>query len=193
MLWLSSTSEADVHDFFLTEFRLKRRYLKSQLHLSVYHARRPLLGLNEYEEHVDVAVNTQGLRFMVMAPGGENPRPDIDPSANPIGVRLQRGAPAMEDILALRRKFYSYESPRVLGRRRPSTDRRSAFGAHEYQPHIALLRRGSGLEHDLRRVSSEFRARIGSLRFDRFTVKFRSPLASGGRNGLAPTAGITGA
>jgi hypothetical protein len=174
MLLVSSQSELDVHTFFLTDIGLKRRYLKFQLHLSVYHARRPLLGLCDYEEAIDIAIASRDLRFMVMAPGGENLRPDIDPTLNPIGARVRRDSPDMKDILALRARFYPYEGPHVLGARQPSTERRNAFGARHYQPHVTFLRRGSGIDPDLSKVASAFRTSITALHFDRFIVRCRA-------------------
>jgi hypothetical protein len=48
----------------------------------VYYARRSLLGLSDHEEQIDIKINPANLRFMVMTPGGENPRPDVDPSTS---------------------------------------------------------------------------------------------------------------
>src|SRR5262245_10323737 len=134
MLFVSSESERDIQRFFIQHVGLERRSLFKELHLTVYHARRLLAGLSDYEEQVAIDLEPAHLRFMVMAPGGENPRADIDPSRNSIGVRITRTAPALGQIRSLRARFFPYETPKLLGQRLPSSDGRSAFGARCFQP-----------------------------------------------------------
>jgi hypothetical protein len=111
---------------------------------------------------------------MVMAPGGENPRPDVDPSINAIGVRIKRDAPGMQQIRAFRARFYPYETQDVLGVRRPSDHAKSAFGARHFQPHITLLRNGSNLDRDLTKIGNLFRASISPIGLNRLVVTCRS-------------------
>ena len=110
-------------------------------------------------------------RFMVLAPGGENPRLDLDPAQRQVGIRVHRRSTAMSGILGLRKRLLRHETQRVLGYRTPSTDRSSAFGARYFQPHMAMLRAGSGIARDLRLLGVVFREKLGNLRFDRFVVE----------------------
>lgn len=146
---VSKTTEKELRYFLTNLLRIEKRFIKSGLHVTLYHARRPLAGLEQSDEDVRFQVASEDLRFMVMAPGGENPRPDVDPSASAIGLRIRRSAPIMAHILRLRARFYKYETSEVLGVRKPSDARRSAFGARHFQPHLTLLKPGCALASDL--------------------------------------------
>lgn len=61
--------------------------------------------------------------------------------------------------------------PEVLGSRRPSTHKANAFGARHFQPHVALLRPGSGIDRDLTKLGTVFRQKMQSLTFDRFCIE----------------------
>jgi hypothetical protein len=178
LLYMTTDSEQAVQEFFLQHLKLRRRLILRNLHLTVYHARRRLPGLLPYEEKVSVRVEPEHWRFMAIAPGGENPRPDIDVLSRPVGMRVRRAAPAYESIQLFRSRFLALETPEVLGRREASGERKSAFGSRHYQPHVTLLRSGSGIDPDLSRTGVLFRACIPDLTFDRFVVKHLS--ASGG-------------
>jgi hypothetical protein len=107
---------------------------------------------------------------MVLAPGGENPRPELDPSKLKVGIRIHRKSAARATILEFRRRLFQHETRQVLGTRAPSTDLRSAFGARSFQPHMALLRAGSGIERNLTPLGAAFRSALSELTFDRFEV-----------------------
>jgi hypothetical protein len=98
---------------------------------------------------ISVRIHSRDLRFMVMVPGGENKRPDVNPETSPIGLRVSRQSDAMDKILDLRRLFFDYETPKVLGQRKPATARRNAFGARHFQSHVTFLWRGRELGGDL--------------------------------------------
>jgi hypothetical protein len=174
LLGVAPDSERDILRFFIDRVGLPPKVLRRDLHLTIYHARRLLRGLFDHRESLNIVVEPMYLRFMVMAPGGENPRPDLDPARRSVGVRVKRGCPALAAIHALRSRFYLYETPTVLGVRRPSNHNRNAFGAAHYQPHINLLRAGSGIDRDLTKLGSQFRAAIPTIRFDRLIVRCRS-------------------
>ena len=160
---------------------LHKGIMKSGLHITIYHARRFLSGLSDYEEDVHIEIDPMHLRFMVMAPGGENPRPDVDPSSSAIGVRLKRKTPEMLQIRMLRSRFYQYETPDILGARRPSNHARSAFGARHFQPHITLMKNGAGIDRDLTKLGEAFRTSISPIRLNRLVVRCRSkPTVNGG-------------
>jgi hypothetical protein len=174
LLHLSEQSEHEVRTFFLDAVGLKKGSICSKMHITVYHARRRFPDLQPSENAVEIRVEPTYWRFMSIAPGGENRREDINTSLRPIGVRIQRTSPAYREIQAFRAQFYSHETPSVLRGREPSGERRSAFGAHFYQPHMKLLRAGSGIDSDLSRCGQLFRAQMPALVFDRFTVRCMS-------------------
>jgi hypothetical protein len=173
-LFVSQESEQAIQKFFVREVGIHPRFLKSQLHLSIYHARRFLSGLTEYEESIEIDISPADLRFMAMAPGGENPRPEIEPGRCPIGVRLKRGSAVTASVRSLRSRFYPLETGSVLGIRSPSSHSRSAFGARYFQPHITLIHAGSGINRDLTKIGNGFRLAMDKIRLDRFVVKCRS-------------------
>jgi hypothetical protein len=107
---------------------------------------------------------------MVLAPGGENPRPELDPSHRKVGVRVHRQSDARRVILEFRARLLQHESTRVLGARAPSTGKRNAFGARYFQPRMAILRAGSGIDRDLKLIGIPFRKALGDLTFDKFAV-----------------------
>lgn len=79
-LTLSSEDCARVRSFFRSEFGVTARHMVRNMHLTVYHARRPMPGVETRAESSCVVVPATDFRFMVMSPGGENPRPDLVPS-----------------------------------------------------------------------------------------------------------------
>src|SRR5262245_8875475 len=105
MACVSKVSEQDIRNFFVSRIGVRSEALKSNLHVTVYYARRALTGLSDREERIDIEIDPANLRFMVMAPGGENPRPDIDVAAYEIGVRVKPGAPERLRIEELRARF----------------------------------------------------------------------------------------
>jgi hypothetical protein len=170
-LWLCSEDCTRIKDLLASANVVKRSSVLSRLHITVYHARRPMPGLNPTNESISLIVPTCETRFMVLAPGGENPRPELIPADRKVGIRIQKQSPARPDIETFRDRLLKYETRSVLGRRAPSTRVRNAFGARNFQPHMSLLRAGSGIDHDLKKVGAFFRREIGLLRFDRFSIE----------------------
>lgn len=171
MLLVDAESEANIRDFFIDRLGISSRFVHRNLHLTLYHARRRIEGLIDREEPVSIEVAAQDWRFMVVAPGGENQRPEIDTSRRPIAIRVRRSTNAGRKILQERARFSVYETPDVLGARRPSTASRSAFGSHHYQPHVTVLYGRSRLDPDLRKAGELFRATMPTVRFDRLIVR----------------------
>lgn len=170
-LWLCSEDCNRIMDLLSTEGLAKRKRIVKNMHLTVYHGRRSMPGLLTRVEPIELVIPTAETRFMVMAPGGENPRADLEPANRKVGIRIQRRNPARAAIDEFRDRIIFYETKTVLGSRAPSNHNRNAFGARYFQPHMAVLRAGSGIDGDLTKVGSVFRTQIGALRFDRFSVE----------------------
>ena len=170
-LVLSRSDRRRLRDFLVTAMGFSRRTVIDTPHLTVYHARRPMPGLEPTSEVARVVVPAAETRFMVLAPGGENPRPHLDPSRCSVGIRVRRQCEALHQILQYRERLIAFETQRVLGSRVPSTRRRSAFGARHFQPHMALLTEGSSIDRDLTRIGIPFREQMGDLTFDKFVIK----------------------
>jgi len=128
-------------------------------------------GLSPVNQPVEVMVPTAQTRFMVLAPGGENPRPELEPRLYKVGIRIQRANVARAEIRAFRDQLLRHETRHVLGGRLPSTSQRNAFGARRFQPHIALIRPGSRIDRDLTKMGEMFRDRLKHLTFDRFSIE----------------------
>lgn len=124
-------------------------------------------------EPISVIVPGPELRMMAMAPGGENRRDDVDPRTCMISLRIRRANGAAAPIQELRERFYVYETERILGIRAPSNSRRSAFGAHHFQPHITILKAGAANDPDLSKLGVRVRDGIEKIRFDRLNVRCR--------------------
>lgn len=160
-----------IRQFMRESFHVPGSRTVRHMHLTVYHARRPMTGIIPLSEPARVTVAAAETRFMVMVPGGENPRDGIDPAGHKVGFRVHRQSGAMRDILAYRDRLIAQESDKILGKRLPSTARRSAFGARYWQPHVAVLRAGSGVDPDLTKLGLLFRKTMGNLTFDRFVIQ----------------------
>lgn len=171
ILRVSAECTERIHQILRDECGLPNKKLIDELHLTVYHARRPLRGLRSSIAEVCIRADVPETRFMVMAPGGENPRPELDPSHRSIGLRLTRRNIAIPQIQALRAEFIEYETSRVLGARRPSTASSNAFGARHYQPHITLLRPRPRVQIDLRQIGQLFREQLQWIDFDQLETK----------------------
>ncbi|HXP51486.1 MAG TPA: hypothetical protein VN922_16130 [Bacteroidia bacterium] len=162
-----------VRDFFINEIGVKRKFTIRNLHLTVYHARRPLNGVVSSETPIDIKINTNNTRFMVLTPGGENQNINHLPTEHKVGVRIKRNCNTFQDILHYRSGFFPHETQRVLGQRKPSDHRKNAFGTRSFQPHIALLRSGSGIDFDLSKTGTLFRNKIKQLTFDKYLIEIK--------------------
>jgi hypothetical protein len=162
-----------IKNFFVRRLGLAPKSLHKNLHLTVYHARRFLEGVQNSEEPFRLSLKSSDLRFMVMAPGGENPRPELEPSQCDVGVRVVKSSEAISEIRALRSRFYEFETKKILSGRLPSNHMRNAFGARIFQPHITLLRPNSEIDRDLTKIGRAFRLEIETIIFDQFVIKCR--------------------
>lgn len=173
-LFLCDEDCSRIRDFFVSELGIKPRRVVRNMHITVYHARRPMPGVVSIAESVRVALAASETRFMVMAPGGENPRSELEPGKRKVGIRVHKKSAALPSILGFRERLLRHETGQVLGSRAPSTHRRNAFGARHFQPHMAILRAGSGIDRDLTLIGIPFREALGDLTFDRFAIEVRT-------------------
>lgn len=127
-------------------------------------------GVIEIDEPVNITMRADQMRFMVLTPGGENPRPELHPAQRKVGVRVRKNTEEWAHVMEYRKRLLQHETPDVLGSRKPSSKSRNAFGARHFQPHMTLLRAGSGLDYDLQPIGAAFRKTIGTLLFDRFII-----------------------
>lgn len=169
-LMLSKTSERVIHSFFKKKFYIDSKFLIHNMHITVYHSRRPMFILEENEINCHLIIDTEKTRFMVLAPGGENPRPDLIPADRKIGIRIKKGSQLRMQIDNYRELATSREDKKTLGSRKPSTRARSAFGSQHFQPHLSILKSGSGIKTDLTEVGSEFREIVQELIFDKYII-----------------------
>ena len=176
MLWVSPRSVAQIAEFLVSN-GIPEAAIDRRMHLTVYFASRLLPGLSRDKQTrpVQIEADSMETRFMPLVPGGESPRPDIDPASKSVGIRLTRRNQAIDEIQALRREMCELETPEVVGERQRSTARRSCFGAKKYQPHILFLRRGSGIDRDLQPLGAAFRSQIQKIEFNKYEVITKTP------------------
>ena len=176
MLRVSRRSVAQIAEFFVSN-GIPEASIEPRMHLTVYHARCLLPGLpvGKQTRRLRIEADAKETRFMVFAPGGEIPRPNIDPASQSVGIRLTRRNQAIDEIQELRSEMYPLETPEVIGEGQRSTARRSCFGPRNYQPHVLFLRPGSGIDRDLTPLGASFRAQIETIGFDRYEVTTRLP------------------
>ena len=168
LLWVNEKGEKEIRRILKKECKIDEQYIERGLHLTVYETNRPLPGWVPGSERVGIVADVCETRFMVMAPGGENPRPDQEPARRSVGIRLTRRNTAIQEILNLRRTLYEKETPELLGKHKPSSNWNSAFGARKYQPRIKLLRPGNGVDRDLTILGGNFRENLSQIEFSRF-------------------------
>lgn len=173
LLWLTRECEGRIRDF-LHSAGVPISAIRGGLHLTVYYARRWLPGLSLMTKRVAIKADVFETRFMVLAPGGENPRPELNPARRSVGIRLTKRNSAIAQIQEMRRSIYELETPRVVGTRKRTTAWTNCFGARHYQPHITLLRPGSEIERDLRPLGESFRSAFNEISFGKYEIKVRS-------------------
>jgi hypothetical protein len=169
-LYVSKKSTEEIHKFFRDEYNLSPELLIKNLHLTIYHCRRPMPSLEELNESCHLYVDTLDTRFMVLAPGGENSKPSIIPSLHKIGIRIKKASDFRAAIDRYRNSAIKHENHKILKSRLPSTKTKSAFGARSFQPHIAIIKSGNGLNINLLEIGTNFRDFVQEIKFDRFVI-----------------------
>ena len=175
MLFLSDDDAYRVREFFTKDVGVKPGRIIANPHLTVYHSRRPMPGLRSTKERASLILAAADTRFMVMYPGGENPRDELDPGKLPVGIRIRRKCETQSTLFNYRERCLRFETRRVLGSRPSSDHRTNAFGARSFQPHVTLLKAWSGIDRDLTKVGELFRSRFDKFTFDRFVIEIRPP------------------
>lgn len=173
LLRVSRKYEELISDLLSGECKVPKDAIQRGLHLTVYHGRRPLPGLVSGNQRVRIFADALETRFMVMAPGGENPHPELEPSQRSVGIRLTKRNQAIDHIQRLREGIYRLETPAIVGGRSPTSAWVNCFGARRYQPHIKLIRPGSMIDRDLTKLGEIFRSDMEQIEFDRFEVMAR--------------------
>lgn len=170
-LILSQKSQKDIYNFFSRSYYIDSKFLIKNLHLTVYHSRRPMFSLEEQEVKCNYVLDTNDSRFMVLAPGGENSRPELVPADKKVGIRIKKQSELRSVIDKYRNEVLIHENQSVLGSRKPSNRVRNAFGSRYFQPHISILKAGSGIITDLNIVGDDFRDFVPEISFDRYVIK----------------------
>lgn len=124
-LVLSESDSHRIRELLMHECGIKSHRIVSAMHLTVYHARRPMPGVISTAEPARVVIPAEDTRFMVLAPGGENPRPHLVPAKRKVGFRLMRRSSAMSAIMAYRAaaRARNIEGARPTAAQRQSTER----------------------------------------------------------------------
>ena len=174
MLKVSEKCEREIEDFLVGIYGVRPNRVQTKLHLTVYHGRRPLPGLLEGTLPVSISIDSQETRFMVLAPGGENPRPELDPNSLSVGIRVTRRNRAIADIQRLRESVYSHETPETIGTRKATTAWTNCFGSRHYQPHIQLLRPWNRIVDELTEIGRLFRSEIKQIELSEFQIESRT-------------------
>ena len=139
LLWIDRESEKEISNILKNKCKINEDSIERGMHLTIYHARRKIPELKKSISFHKIKANIDETRFMVFAPGGENPKKNIIPSERSVGIRLTKRNIAIPKILELRRSFYKYENDLVLkGRKQKTTDWKNAFGSSHFQVHIKL-------------------------------------------------------
>ena len=170
-VYLSQSDSDAIYDFLSYGWGIQPGTISRNLHVTLYSSPMRLPELRSSREEVRIDCDISETRFMLMAPGGENPRPEISSAFNKVGIRFTRRNVGIESIQNLRRRVCYYETPEILGRRRPSTHTHNAFGAREFQPHMTLLKPGAKIGADLYEIGAAFRRHFQYICLDNFVVK----------------------
>jgi|TARA_B100001964_G_C13998073_1_gene493696 hypothetical protein len=172
LLWLTRKNQEEITQVLTNICRIPKDCVERGMHMTIYYSRRPLPGLSLGRRYESIKANTSETRFMVLAPGGENPRANLIPEHRSVAIRLTKRNIAMPKILELRRGIYKYENEHVLKNRRQKTsDWKNAFGSSHFQAHIKLIRPGSGIDRNLTKIGEVFRKNINDLIFEKFEIR----------------------
>ena len=175
LLWIDRESEKEISNILKYKCGVDEEHIQRRMHLTIYHSRRKLVGVSRKKTYEIIKADVKETRFMVLAPGGENPRKNLNPNKCPVGIRLTKRNIAMPRLLQLRRSLYKYENEDVLkNRRHRTTDWKNAFGSGHFQAHILMIRPGNRINKDLTNIGKIFRQELKYIYFNKFEIKDRS-------------------
>ena len=86
LLWIDKDSEKEISDVLKKKCGISEEYIQRGMHLTIYHGKRKLPGIKPSTTYEIIKSNVNETRFMVFAPGGENPKTDIDPNKKSVGI-----------------------------------------------------------------------------------------------------------
>tara|TARA_B110000858_G_scaffold154176_1_gene175830 strand:+ start:81 stop:632 length:552 start_codon:yes stop_codon:yes gene_type:complete len=172
LLWLNRDSEEEISDLLRNRCGIDKEYIQRGMHLTIYHSKKKLIGIEDYKSYRKIKADVKETRFMVFAPGGENPREDINPNNSSVGIRLTRRNIAIPEIIKLRRSIYKNEDEIMLkGRRNQTSDWKNSFGSSHFQAHIKMIRPGSNINKDLTLLGKILREELKYIYFNKFEIK----------------------
>lgn len=172
LLWIDRESEKEIANVLINKCGVEKEHIQRGMHITIYHSRRKLEGLKHETIYESIKADVAETRFMVFAPGGENPRKDIVPNKRPVGIRLTKRNIAIPRLLKLRRSFFKYENDYVLSNRRQRTsDWKNAFGSSHFQAHIVMIRPESNIDKNLTSIGKIFRKELKYIYFNKFEIK----------------------
>jgi hypothetical protein len=170
-LMLTVKCRDEIQSFFKQEYHCVSEAIFHHMHLTVYHCEAPMPQADLGSFEIEIAIPIAETRFMVMAPGGENAKSHLEPSRCKIGIRIKQRGGALYGIQDIRQRFCALETVELLRGRNQSTNKRSAFGAKSFQPHVTMLKPNNGIQRDLKPIGEHFRNTIKELCFDRLVVR----------------------
>ena len=174
LLWVDRESEKEISDVLINKCGIDKEHIQRGMHLTIYHSRRKLEGIKNKATYESIKSDVAETRFMVFAPGGENPKRHINPNKKPVGIRLTKRNIAIPKLLELRRSFFKYENENVLRNRRQKTsDWKNAFGSSHFQAHIVMIRPGNNINKNLTEIGKIFRQELKYISFKKFEIKER--------------------
>jgi hypothetical protein len=169
LMFLSIEDENKITSFFEQKFNIPTNLIVRGMHITMYHTQIPINLPITDKKIISIDADVKETRFMVMAPGGENPKKNINPASKSIGIRLTKRNIAIPSILEIRRKIYQNEP--IFKNRKNTSDWKNAFGAKNFQPHMTLLKPGNNISDDLTKVGTLFRENFQDLKFQKILVK----------------------
>ena len=175
LLWLDRDSEKEITYVLKNKCGVDEEYIQRGMHLTIYHSRTKIPGIKETKTYEVIKSDIKETRFMVFAPGGENPKKHIDPNRRSVGIRLTRRNIAIPRLLELRRSIYKHENAiEFKNRRHKTTDWKNAFGSSHYQAHILMIRPGNNINKNLTIIGKIFRQELKYIYFNKFEIKERT-------------------
>ena len=90
LLFLNKKNEEEISHVLTNICKIPKECVQRRMHMTIYHSRRPLPGVSFGSWSENIKANIDETRFMVLAPGGENPKANLIPSERSVGIRLTK-------------------------------------------------------------------------------------------------------